>query len=53
VGKSAVSKITGAILRAAGLDHHLEICVDGLDAETLRLPGKPDHTLYLEAARRL
>jgi len=51
VGSS--SKNTSAILRAAGLDHHLDVCVDGLDAETLRLPGKPDPALYLEAARRL
>jgi beta-phosphoglucomutase family hydrolase len=51
VGSS--SKNTSAILHAAGLDHHLDVCVDGLDAETLRLPGKPDPALYLEAARRL
>ena len=51
VGSS--SKNTSAILRAAGLDQHLDVCVDGLDAETLRLPGKPDPALYLEVARRL
>jgi beta-phosphoglucomutase family hydrolase len=51
VGSS--SENTSAILHAAGLDHHLDVCVDGLDAETLRLPGKPDPALYLEAARRL
>ena len=27
--------------------------VDGLDAEELGLPGKPDPALFLEAARRL
>jgi beta-phosphoglucomutase-like phosphatase (HAD superfamily) len=31
----------------------LDVCVDGLDAETLRLPGKPEPALYLEAACRL
>ena len=51
VGSS--SKNTRAILHAAGLDHHMDVCVDGLVAETLRLPGKPDPALYLEAARRL
>jgi HAD superfamily hydrolase (TIGR01509 family) len=51
VGSS--SKNASAILHAAGLEHHLDVCVDGLDAETLRLPGKPDPALYLEAARLL
>jgi len=51
VGSS--SKNTGAILHAAGLEHHFDVRVDGLDAEALRLPGKPDPALYLEAARRL
>jgi beta-phosphoglucomutase-like phosphatase (HAD superfamily) len=51
VGSS--SKNTSAILHAAGLEHHFDVRVDGLDAEALRLPGKPDPALYLEAARRL
>ena len=51
VGSS--SKNTSAILQAAGLEHHFDVCVDGLDAEALRLPGKPDPVLFLEAARRL
>ena len=51
VGSS--SKNTSAILHAAGLEHHFDVCVDGLDAESLRLPGKPDPALFLEAARRL
>jgi beta-phosphoglucomutase-like phosphatase (HAD superfamily) len=29
------------------------VCVDGLVAEVLRFPGKPDPALFLEAARRL
>ncbi len=51
VGSS--SKHTRTILRAAGLEHHFDVCVDGTDAEALKLPGKPDPALYLEAARRL
>ena len=51
VGSS--SKNTTTILHAAGLEHHFDVCVDGLDTEALRLPGKPDPALFLEAARRL
>jgi beta-phosphoglucomutase family hydrolase len=51
VGSS--SKNTSAILHAAGLEHHFDVCVDGLDAESLRLPGKPNPALFLEAAHRL
>jgi beta-phosphoglucomutase family hydrolase len=42
-----------AILRAAGLDQLIDQRVDGIDAHKLRLPGKPDPALFLEAARRL
>jgi len=51
VGSS--SKNTRAILHAAGLEHHFDVCVDGVEAEALKLPGKPNPALYLEAARRL
>jgi HAD superfamily hydrolase (TIGR01509 family) len=51
VGSS--SKNASAILQAARLEHQFDVCVDGLDAEALRLPGKPDPALFLEAARRL
>ncbi len=51
VGSS--SKNTTAILHAAGLKEHFDACVDGLDAEALKLPGKPDPALFLETARRL
>jgi beta-phosphoglucomutase family hydrolase len=51
VGSS--SKNTAAILHAAGLNHHFNACVDGVDAEALKLPGKPDPALFLELARRL
>ena len=47
------SKNTTAILQAAGLEHHFDVCVDGLVAEALRFPGKPDPALFLEAAHRL
>ena len=51
VGSS--SKNTAAILHAAGLNDHFDACVDGVDAEALKLPGKPDPALFLEIARRL
>jgi beta-phosphoglucomutase family hydrolase len=51
VGSS--SKNCAAILRAARLDHLIDARVDGLDAEELGLPGKPDPALFVEAARRL
>ncbi|HET8667511.1 MAG TPA: beta-phosphoglucomutase family hydrolase [Terriglobales bacterium] len=47
------SKNTAAILHAAGLKDYFDACVDGVDAETLKLPGKPDPALFLEIARRL
>ena len=47
------SKNTIAILHAAGFEHRFDACVDGLVAEALRFPGKPDPALFLEAARRL
>jgi beta-phosphoglucomutase-like phosphatase (HAD superfamily) len=50
---SSSSRNARAILRAAGLEHHIDVCVDELDAEKLGVPGKPDQTLFLEAARRL
>ena len=51
VGSS--SKNAGAILHAAGLDRLVDVRVDGMDAEALGLPGKPDPALFLEAAQRL
>jgi beta-phosphoglucomutase family hydrolase len=51
VGSS--SKNCAAILRAAELDHLIDVRADGVDAEQLGLPGKPDPALFLEAARRL
>jgi beta-phosphoglucomutase family hydrolase len=51
VGSS--SENCAAILRAAGLDRLIDVRVDGIDADKLGLPGKPDPALFLEAARRL
>ncbi len=41
------------VLAAAGLSGLFPVRVDGVDAERLGLPGKPDPALFLEAARRL
>jgi len=41
------------ILDAAGLSALFEVRVDGVDADLLGLPGKPDPALFLEAACRL
>ena len=41
------------ILEAAGVAHLFETRVDGVEAETLGIPGKPAPDIFLEAARRL
>jgi len=41
------------VLEAAGVADLFEIRVDGLVADDLELPGKPDPAVFLEAARRL
>lgn len=41
------------ILAAAGLSGLFPVRVDGVDAERLDLPGKPDPAMFLEATRRL
>ena len=41
------------VLEAAGVLARFAVKVDGLDARRLRLPGKPDPAIFLEAARRL
>ena len=53
IAVASSSKNCGAILSAVGFDHLIDIRVDGVDAEELGLPGKPDPALFLEAARRL
>ncbi|MFD6138365.1 HAD family hydrolase [Promicromonospora sp. NPDC060271] len=49
----SASRNCGPVLRAAGVDLLVDVRVDGLDAERLGLPGKPEPALFLEAARRL
>jgi beta-phosphoglucomutase-like phosphatase (HAD superfamily) len=41
------------VLHAAGLAGLVDAVVDGVDADRLSLPGKPDPALFLEAARQL
>jgi alpha,alpha-trehalase len=41
------------ILTAAGVLDRFDVKVDGVDSRRLRLPGKPDPAIFLEAARRL
>ena len=53
IAVASSSKNCGAILGAVGFDHLIDARVDGVDAEALGLPGKPDPGLFLEAARRL
>jgi beta-phosphoglucomutase family hydrolase len=42
-----------AVLDSAGLGELFDVEVDGVEADRLGLPGKPDPALFLEAARRL
>jgi beta-phosphoglucomutase family hydrolase len=47
------SKNCDAILESAGILDLFDARVDGVEAERLRLPGKPAPDTFLEAARRL
>lgn len=47
------SRHARAILTAAHIEDLFDTIVDGLDAEALSLPGKPDPEIFLTAARRL
>ncbi|WP_181163722.1 trehalose-phosphatase [Pontibacter mangrovi] len=49
----SASKNCQAILAAAGLEAFFEVRVDGVVAEALKLRGKPQPDVFLEAARRL
>lgn len=49
----SASENCGPVLDGAGIAHLLDVRVDGLDAKTLGLTGKPDPAVFLEAARRL
>ncbi|MFE7507298.1 HAD family hydrolase [Promicromonospora sp. NPDC057488] len=53
IAAASASRSCGPVLRAAGVDDLVDVRVDGLDADRLGLPGKPDPALFLEAARRL
>jgi beta-phosphoglucomutase family hydrolase len=41
------------VLRSAGLDDLFDVRVDGVMADRLELPGKPEPAVFLEAAHRL
>jgi HAD superfamily hydrolase (TIGR01509 family) len=49
----SASRHARELLARAGVRSLLPAVVDGNDAARLRLPGKPDPALFLEAARRL
>jgi beta-phosphoglucomutase family hydrolase len=49
----SASRNCAAVLEAAGLADLFDVRVDGVVAEDLGLPGKPDPAVFLEAARRL
>jgi alpha,alpha-trehalase len=55
IGVAAItsSQNMGEVLDAAGVGALFEVRVDGLVADELRLPGKPDPAVFVEAARRL
>lgn len=55
VARAAVSASENCaqVLAAAGVEDLFDLRVDGLDAAALRLAGKPDPAIFLEAARRL
>ncbi len=50
---ASASRNMGEVLAAAGIEDLFPVRVDGRDADRLRLPGKPDPALFIEAARRL
>ncbi len=49
----SASRNCAAVLAAAGLSDLFAVRVDGVVADELHLPGKPEPALFLEAARRL
>jgi alpha,alpha-trehalase len=52
-GVVTASRHRAEVLSAAGIDDLFDVHVDGNDAATLQLAGKPDPAMFLEAARRL
>jgi alpha,alpha-trehalase len=49
----SASRNCAEVLEAAGIAQLFDAKVDGVDADALGLPGKPDPAVFLEAARRL
>jgi beta-phosphoglucomutase family hydrolase len=49
----SASRHMAEVLDAAGLADLFEVRVDGVEADRLRLPGKPNPAVFIEAARRL
>ncbi|NWF28756.1 HAD-IA family hydrolase [Streptomyces sp. PKU-EA00015] len=49
----SASRHARELLTQAGVLPYFDVLVDGQEAARLRLPGKPDPALFLEAARRL
>jgi beta-phosphoglucomutase family hydrolase len=49
----SASRNARQVLEAAGLAGLFEVQVDGVEAASLGLPGKPEPAVFLEAARRL
>ncbi len=49
----SASRNCGEVLRAAHVAELFDVHVDGLDADRLKLAGKPDPAIFLEAARLL
>jgi beta-phosphoglucomutase-like phosphatase (HAD superfamily) len=47
------SRNSGHVLATAGLDELFAVAVDGADAASLHLAGKPAPDMFLETARRL
>lgn len=52
-GIISASRNCAAVLAAAGLSDRFDARVDGIVAEEMDLPGKPDPAVFREAARRL
>jgi beta-phosphoglucomutase-like phosphatase (HAD superfamily) len=49
----SASRNCANVLKAAKVSKLFDAKVDGVDADELGLPGKPDPAVFLEAARRL
>jgi alpha,alpha-trehalase len=49
----SASRNAEAVLKAAGISGLFSVKVDGIDSTELKLKGKPDPAIFLEAARRL